>query len=75
MNFGEEDSRFYIQGDGLKLEIPPEIGSLASRNNAPEEVIMGIRPEDLSVDEFGEVDAEIYMIGPRQGISGHAEYF
>lgn len=25
---------------------------------------MGIRPEDVSVDEFGEVNAEIYMIEP-----------
>jgi len=64
VNFGEEDDRFYIQGDGLKLEIPSEIGSLASRNNASEVLMMGIRPEDLSVDEFGEVDAEIYMIEP-----------
>lgn len=64
VNFGQRNGDFYIQGDGLDLDIPQKIGSLASRNNAPGEVIMGIRPEDVSVDEFGEVNAEIYMIEP-----------
>jgi multiple sugar transport system ATP-binding protein len=43
---------------------PQKIGALASRNKAANDVIMGIRPEDVSVDEFGEVHTEVYMIEP-----------
>ncbi len=55
---------FYIRGTGLDLCIPRAVGSLASRNNAPQTLIMGIRPEDVTVDEKGETRAEIFMIEP-----------
>ena len=63
-DFGEENGRYFAKGDGLTLEVPPEIGSLATQNNAPENVIIGIRPEDVFVDREGDINAEIYMIEP-----------
>ncbi len=55
VNFGQRNGKVYVQGRGLDLEISQEKGELASHNNALEEFIIGIRPEDVSVDEFGVV--------------------
>lgn len=64
VDFEERDGRFFLKGSGLDLYIPQDTGSLAKQNNAPVEVIMGIRPEDVHVDPSGEIEAEIYMIEP-----------
>ncbi len=64
IDFEQRNGDFYVRGKGLDLRIPREIGSLASRNNAPQTLMMGIRPEDVTVDEKGETPAEIFMIEP-----------
>jgi ABC-type sugar transport system ATPase subunit len=64
VSFGEESGRFSLQGEGLKLEVPQEMGNLAKRNNAPKDLMMGIRPEDVVVDQADDINAEIYMIEP-----------
>ncbi|PIE34314.1 sugar ABC transporter ATP-binding protein [candidate division KSB3 bacterium] len=64
VTFGQRNDSFSIQGEGLDLDIPQKIGSLASRNKAPTDLLMGIRPEDVSIDASGQVSAEIYMVEP-----------
>jgi len=55
VNFGQRNGRVYVRGRGSDLEIFQEKGELANHNNALEELIIGICPEDVSVDEFGVV--------------------
>ena len=64
VNLEQRDDRFFLQGEGLELNIPQEIGRLASGNTTSKELIMGIRPEDVFIDSSGDVKAEIYMIEP-----------
>ena len=64
INLGQRNGDFYIRGNGLDLRIPRATGNLASRNNAPQTLMMGIRPEDVTVDGNGETRAEIFMIEP-----------
>ena len=64
MNFVEQDNGFYLKGKGLNLRLPDEKGQLAKRNNAPSEVVMGIRPEDVTIVPEGDVRAEVYVIEP-----------
>jgi len=64
MAFEERDDGFYLKGRGLDIRLSEEKGRLAKRNNAPSEVIMGIRPEDVNIAAEGDVKAEIYVIEP-----------
>jgi ABC-type sugar transport system ATPase subunit len=64
MTFEERDGSFYLRGKGLDIRLPDEKGQLAKRNNAPSEVVMGIRPEDVSIGAEGDVRAEVYVIEP-----------
>jgi len=64
MNFVEQGDGFYLKGKGLNLRLPDEKGQLAKRNNAPFEVVMGIRPEDITIVPEGDVRAEVYVIEP-----------
>ncbi len=64
MNFVEQGDGFYLKGKGLNLRLPDEKGQLAKRNNAPSEVVMGIRPEDVTIVPEGDVRAEVYVIEP-----------
>ncbi len=60
----ERDDGFFLQGRGLELKIPEEKGRLAVANGAGREVVMGIRPEDITIGGDGDVKAEIYVIEP-----------
>jgi len=64
MAFEERDDGFYLKGKGMDIRLPDEMGRLAKRNDAPREVIMGIRPEDITFSAEGDVRAEIYVIEP-----------
>ncbi len=64
VHFEQKNGNFYIQSKGLEMMIPPDKGALANANNAPQELIMGIRPEDVFVDDEGDIQAEVYMIEP-----------
>ena len=62
--FVEEDDGFYLRRKGWNLRIPDEKGRLAKQNGAPGEVIMGIRPEDVTAVSDGDVKAEVYVVEP-----------
>jgi len=64
MAFEESEGRFYLRGKGLNLRIPDEKGHLAKRNGPPNEVIMGIRPEDIAIVGEGDVRGEVYVVEP-----------
>jgi ABC-type sugar transport system ATPase subunit len=66
VTFEEKDGSFYLSSQGLNICIPEEKGDLAKRNNAPGQVIMGIRPQDVSIvpELKSDFKAEVYVIEP-----------
>ena len=64
MDFVEQDDGFYLKGKGLDLRLPGEKGRLAKRTDAPAQVVMGIRPEDVTIVPEGDVKVEVYVIEP-----------
>ncbi|MDK2384687.1 MAG: TOBE domain-containing protein, partial [Candidatus Korarchaeota archaeon] len=53
-------------GKPLKFEFDGrviELGDL-SLDDAPSEVVLGIRPEDVEITEDGELEGEVYVIEP-----------
>ncbi|RLE08157.1 sugar ABC transporter ATP-binding protein [Candidatus Aerophobetes bacterium] len=64
MTFEEKESGFYLSSQGLSVRIPDKKGALAKQNNAPRGIIMGIRPEDVSIAPEGDLKAEIYVVEP-----------
>ncbi|GAG17514.1 unnamed protein product, partial [marine sediment metagenome] len=47
--FAERNGGFCLSSQGLEIRIPDEQGALAKQNNAPHQVMMGIRPEDITI--------------------------
>lgn len=66
MHFEERDNGFYLKSQALEIRIPDERGAVAKHNNVPQLVIMGIRPEDVSIvaERDGDFKAEVYLIEP-----------
>ena len=64
VNFEERDGGFYLKRGSLELRIPDETGRLAKSNGASGEIIMGIRPEDITVVGEGDIRGEVYVIEP-----------
>ena len=66
MTFEERDNGFYLKSQALEIRISAERGALAKQNNVPQGVIMGIRPENVSIvaEQDGDFKAEVYLIEP-----------
>ena len=59
-----EGDGLVVAGDGFSLRLPDATAALLRERNAPQQVLLGIRPEDVYLDPQGDVQAEIYMIEP-----------
>jgi len=62
--FEERDDGFYLSSGGFDIRIPDEKGRLAKEKGAPRQLIMGIRPEDVTIGPEGDLKAEVYVIEP-----------
>lgn len=64
--FAERDDGYYLSRQGLEIHIPDERGALAKQNGATQQVIMGIRPEDIVIvpEQKGDFEATVYLIEP-----------
>jgi inositol-phosphate transport system ATP-binding protein len=56
------DRLFTAQTENFNLKIPAERGEKAAAH--PGKVIMGIRPEDITISPDGELSGEVYMVEP-----------
>ncbi len=56
------DGQFTAQADNFNLTIPAKVGEKAAAH--PGTVIMGIRPEDITISPDGELSGEVYMVEP-----------
>jgi len=66
MTFEERDNGFCFKSQALEICISDEWGAQAKQNEVPQRVIMGIRPEDVSIvaERDGDFRAEVYLIEP-----------
>ncbi len=66
MTFEERDTGFYLKTQALEIRISDERGALAKQNDVPQRVIMGIRPENVSIvaERDGDFKTEVYLIEP-----------
>ncbi|MCZ7539883.1 MAG: ABC transporter ATP-binding protein [Anaerolineae bacterium] len=67
MNFLEVEVRregdaFYAVNEALRVQVPPERGEPAARRGG--RVILGIRPEDITLSDAGEVRGEVFLVEP-----------
>ncbi|RLE73237.1 MAG: sugar ABC transporter ATP-binding protein, partial [Thermoprotei archaeon] len=60
----ETDDKLAIDIGPLKLPLPEDITTVLKEAGAKEEVIFGIRPEDIQIKPDGEYPAEIYVVEP-----------
>ncbi len=62
----EEGGRLFLRNEVFKLELPESAKDRFDFISYPKELIMGIRPEDLTItgDSTNTVKAEIYVIEP-----------
>jgi ABC-type sugar transport system ATPase subunit len=66
MTFEERDSGFYFKAKALEIRISDEQAALARQNDVPQQLIMGIRPEHVSIvaERKGDFRTEVYLIEP-----------
>jgi len=67
MNFLEVEVRqegdaFYAVNEALRVQVPPQRGEPAARHGR--RVILGIRPEDITLSDAGEVKGEVFLVEP-----------
>ncbi|MCL4237528.1 MAG: ABC transporter ATP-binding protein [Anaerolineae bacterium] len=67
MNFLEvevcqENGAFYAVNQGLRAQVPPERGEPAARRGG--RVILGVRPEDVTLADAGEVRGSVFLVEP-----------
>jgi multiple sugar transport system ATP-binding protein len=68
-SFLEKDGRGYLDAGTFRLELWPEVADIIKKKATSSEVILGLRPEDLSISREVEkpetaIPAEIYVIEP-----------
>jgi ABC-type sugar transport system ATPase subunit len=56
------DNAFTARMENFSLNVPGERGEKAAAY--PDSVIMGIRPEDITISPDGELSGEVYMVEP-----------
>ncbi|MEE8593778.1 MAG: ABC transporter ATP-binding protein, partial [Candidatus Bipolaricaulota bacterium] len=66
MSFEERDNCICLKTQALEIRISDERGALAKQNGVSQRVIMGIRPENVSIVEErdGDFKSEVYLIEP-----------
>jgi len=60
----KSDGSFFLKSRDFEIPLPQELGSKAGNNSTSSEVILGIRPEHILIDEKEGIDTEIYVVEP-----------
>jgi inositol-phosphate transport system ATP-binding protein len=56
------DDAYWAQGDGFQVNVPAERGEKAAQQGG--KVLMGIRPEDITVSDEGKVNGNVFVVEP-----------
>ncbi|MHC2995088.1 MAG: ABC transporter ATP-binding protein [Candidatus Atribacteria bacterium] len=56
--------KFLLKNEDITIEIPSKIGKLIQSRSQDNEIVLGIRPEDIKIDHKKGEEGEIYVIEP-----------
>ena len=59
-----EGDEYRVRASGMDLSVPAERGQRALEGSTSRRVVMGIRPEDITLADDGQVGGEIYVVEP-----------
>lgn len=64
----EKNGAFFLDGGSFTLEIPSDIGKVVKKESSSSEVKLGIRPEDMYIEEKrtpnASIKGEVYVVEP-----------
>ncbi|MBA7551163.1 hypothetical protein ES705_43699 [subsurface metagenome] len=60
----QSEEQFLLKNVDITIEIPPDIGKLLQSRSQDNEIVLGIRPEDIKIDHKKGEEAEVYVIEP-----------
>jgi len=57
------DGKFILENSALRIEVPGETGSVVENNFTGSEIVLGIRPEDITINQEKKgIKAEVYVV-------------
>ncbi len=56
--------KFLLKNEDITIEIPSKIGKLIQSRSRDNEIVLGIRPEDIKIDHKKGEEGEVYVIEP-----------
>jgi ABC-type sugar transport system ATPase subunit len=60
----QAEEQFLLKNEYITVEIPSKIGKLIQSRSQDNEIVLGIRPEDIKIDHKKGKEAEVYVIEP-----------
>ncbi len=60
----QAEEKFLLKNEDITIEIPSKIGKLIKSHSQHNEVVLGIRPEDIKIEHKKGKEAEVYVIEP-----------
>ena len=60
----KSDGRFLLKNRDLQIELAKEIGSKAENNSTSSEILLGIRPEHITINKKEGIETEVYVVEP-----------
>ena len=67
-NFVEKENEYFLESEAFTMDLPKDIGEIIKKEATSSELIMGVRPEDLSITKRKTADSlaqvEVYVTEP-----------
>lgn len=60
----KSDGRFLLKNRDLQIKLAKEIGSKAENNSTSSEILLGIRPEHITINKKEGIETEVYVVEP-----------
>ena len=60
----QSEEQFLLKNEDVTIEIPSKIGKLIQSHSQDNEIVLGIRPEDIKIDHKEGEEAEVYVVEP-----------
>ncbi|HCL91052.1 MAG TPA: hypothetical protein DHW70_07000 [Candidatus Atribacteria bacterium] len=60
----QEEEKLLLKNEDITIEVPSKIGKLIQSRSQDNEIVLGIRPEDITIDHKRGEEAEVYVVEP-----------
>lgn len=60
----KSDGRFLLKNRDLQIELAKKMGSKAENNSTSSEIMLGIRPEHITINKKEGIETEVYVVEP-----------